>query len=95
MGDDVEGIVIGDEWTEVQTRHVLNTIFGTYARGEGFVGAYLVAQGLDLLQELGMTLAEGLLALFRTSVEHRSVSQDDTGRYHHTVAVGMHAAVHT
>ena len=95
MGDDVERIVVGNQRTEVQTCHVLNTIFSTYARGKSFVGTHLVAQGLDLLQELGMTLTEGLFALFRTSVEHCSISEDNPGRYHHTVAVGMHTAVHT
>ena len=94
MGDDVEGIVIGDKWTEVQARHVLNTIFGTYARSQFLVGSHLVAQGLDLLQELRMALAEGLSALFVASVEHGAVSEDDPCGDHHTVAVGMHTAVH-
>ena len=42
-----------------------------------------------------MTLAEGLLALFRTGVEHGAVGEDDSGADHHTIAVGMYAAVHT
>ena len=95
VGDDIERIIISHQRTEVQSRHVLNTIFGTYARGQGFVGTYLVAQGLDLLQEFGMTLAEGVLTIFRTSIEYGAVSQDDSGADHHTVAVGMHTAVHT
>ena len=63
MGDDVEGIVVGDERTEVQTRHVLNTVFLGDAVCQFLVGTHLVAQGLDLLQEIGMTLAKRLFAL--------------------------------
>ena len=63
VGDDVEGIVVGDERTDVQARHVLDTIFGTDARGQFLVGSHTVAQGLDLLQELRMTLSEGFTAL--------------------------------
>ena len=95
MGDDVEGIVVGHQRAQVQTRHVLNTIFGAYARGQFFVGSHFVAQGLNLFQEFWMALAEGLFALLRTRVEHGTISQDDTCRHHHAVAVGMHTAVHT
>ena len=95
MGDDVEGIVVGDKRTEVQTCHVLNRIFPGDALCQFFVGTHLVAQVLNLLQEFRMTLAEGLTTLLRTCIEHSTVCQDDFGRDHHTVTVGMHTAVHT
>ena len=95
VGDDVKRIIVGDERTKVQSRHVLNTIFGTYARGQRFISSYLVAQGFNLLDKLRMTLAEGLLALFVTRIENSTIRQNDTCRHHHTVAVGMHTAVHT
>ena len=43
VGDNVKGIVVGNQWTEIQTRHVLNSIFGTYARGQFLVSTDLIA----------------------------------------------------
>ena len=95
VGDDVERIVIGYQRTQVQTRYVLDAVFGFDTLCQFLVCANLVAQIFNLFQKLGVTLAEGRFALFRTSVEHGTIGQDDAGRDHHTVAVGMHAAVHT
>ena len=94
VGDDVEGVVVGDERTEIESRHVLNIIFGTYARRELFVGTHTVAKLFYLLEELRMTLSESLTALLGTCVENGAVCQDDTRREEHPVAVGMHATVH-
>ena len=94
VGDDVERVVIGNERTQVQTRHVLNAIFGTNARCQLLVGTHTVAQVLNLLQELGVRAGKLLAALLVACIEHRAVGQDDAGRDHHAVAVGMHATVH-
>ena len=42
MRDDVERVVISYQWTEVQTRHILNTIFITYARCQCLISTHLV-----------------------------------------------------
>ena len=94
MGDDIERIIIGNEWTKVETRYVLYTIFNMYARGQFLISTDFIAQSLDLSQKLRMSLSEILTTLFRTCIKNRSICQDDTGRHHHTIAVGMHATVH-
>ena len=94
MGDDVERIVVGYQWTQVQACYVLNRILGAYARGQFLVCPYLVAQSLNLLDEIRVALSEGLPALLVARVEYRAVGQDYLGTYHHAIAVGMHATVH-
>ena len=42
-----------------------------------------------------MTLTEGLATLFRARIKDSAISEDDTSGNHHTVAIGMHATVHT
>ena len=95
MGDDVEGIVVGDQGTEIQTCNILDGIFSTDACGQFLVCPYLVAQSLNFLDEIRVALAEGFLTLLVARVEHRSVCQYDPGANHHAVAIGMHATVHT
>ena len=73
MGDDVKRVIVGNERTKIQSRYILNTIFGTYARGQCFVSSYLIAQVFYLLQELRMTLAEGLLALLVARIENSTI----------------------
>ena len=42
-----------------------------------------------------MSFPEILAALFVACIEDGAISEDDAGRHHHTVAVGVYATVHT
>ena len=54
MGNDVERVVVSNQRTQIQSRDVLNTIFGTYAFSQFLISTDLVAQGLNLGDELRM-----------------------------------------
>lgn len=92
--DDVEGIVVVDKRTDVETRDVLDRILISDALGEVCVLPDLIAQALNLLEKLGMTLAEGLAALLVTGIEDGAISKNEAGAEQHVVAVGMYATVH-
>ena len=94
MGDDVEGIVIGHQRTNIETRHVLDGVFLTDAVGQGLVGPHTVAKVLNLADEFGMRLAEFLAATLAAGIEHSSVGKHQTGGDKHAVAIGMYATVH-
>ena len=94
MGYDIKGIIVGNERTEVKTRHILDAVFPGDAIGQFLVGSYLIAQVLNLLEELRMTLAESLTTLFVACIQDCSIRQDNSGRNHHTVAIGMDTTVH-
>ena len=94
MGDDVEGVVVGDERTNVQTRHILDTVFLGDALCQFLVGTHLVAQSLDLLQKLRMRIPEIPATFLVASVEYGTIGEDDSCRHHHAVAVGMDTTIH-
>ena len=94
MGDDVEGIVVGHQRTDVEARHVLDGVFLTDAVGQRLVGPHTVAKVLNLADEFGMRLAEFLAATLAAGIEHRSVGKHQTGGDKHAVAIGMYATVH-
>ena len=94
MGDDVERIVISHQRTQVQTRHILDTIFLTDARSQFLIGTHPITQRLNLLDHLWMTPTESRPALFIACIQHRSIGQHHASRHHHTVTVGMHTTVH-
>ena len=95
VGDDVEGIVVVYQRTDVESGDVLYTIFIMYALHQLLVGSHAVAQVADLLQEVDMRLGKGFLAGLVACVEQRSVGKDDAHGAQHHVAVGMHATVHS
>ena len=95
MGDDVERIIVSNQRTEVQSCHVLNTVFLADAIGQFLVGTHLITQGFDLGDEFRMTLTESLLAGFVTCIKDSTIGKDNPCRDHHTIAIGMNTAVHT
>ena len=94
MGNDVEGIIVGNKWTQVQACDILDTIFITYARSQFLISTDFVAQVFYLFQELWMTLSECFTTLLRTRIENGAIREDDAGTNHHAVTIGMHTAVH-
>ena len=94
VSDDVEGIVVVDKWTDVETRDVLDRILIPDALREVCILPDLITQGLDLLEKVGMTLAKCLTALLISGVENGTIGKDEADAKQHVVAVGMHATVH-
>ena len=94
MGDDVEGVLEAHEGQEVESRDVLDGVFIADAFGQFLVGADVVAQGAEALQEFAVGHLERGAADGVARVQHGAVGQDDAGREHHLVAVGVRAAVH-
>ena len=94
VGNDVEGVVVGYQRTQVQTGNILDTVLAADAPSQRFVVSDAVAEGFYLADKVRVTLAESLATLLTSSIEHCSVGQDDTGRYQHAVAVGMDTTVH-
>ena len=77
MGDDVERVVEADERQQVQPRHVLDGVFVADAFRQLFVGADVIAQGTEALQEFAVRHFERGTAHAVARVEHRSVGQHD------------------
>ena len=94
VGNDVEGIVVGDKRTDIEPRDILNRILIPDALREVCIFPHLIAQGLYLLEKLRMTPAERFPALRIAGIEDGTVGKDDACTEHHVVAVGMHATAH-
>ena len=94
VSNDVEWVVVGYQWTNIQARHILDTVFLLDAFSELGVCTHLVAQVLDLLEEFGMRLAECFATLFVTRVKNCTISQYHLRGDEHTIGVRVHAAVH-
>ena len=95
VSNDVEWVVVGYQWTNIQARHILDTVFLLDTFSELGVCTHLVSQVLDLLEEFGMRLAECFATLFVTRVKDCTIGKNHLRGDEHTVGVGMHAAVHT
>ena len=74
MGDDVERVVISNEWAEIQSGNVLDTVFFLDAFGKILVGTHTVAQGLDTGKELGMGTFKFLATAYLVGIEHGTIS---------------------
>ena len=85
VGHDVEGVVVGHERPQVQTRDILDFVLMVDTVGQFLVGPHPVAQVLNLLEKFGVRLAEGRLALLVAGVDDGAVGEDDAGAHHHAV----------
>ena len=77
MGNDVERVVISNEWAEIQSGNVLDAVFFLDTFSKILVSTHTVAQGLDTSKELGMGTFELLATAYLIGVEHGTISQDD------------------
>ena len=95
MGNDVERVVIGCQWPQIQSGNILNTVFLFDTVGQCFVASYIVAQLFNVAYKIGMGLTKLLFAFFIACIEQGPIGQNDTGRAQHAVGVGMYSAVHS
>ena len=94
VSHDVKRIVVSHKGANVQPSHILNTVLVADAVGQLLIGADAVAELLDAADHLRVGAAELGFAGLIARVHNRTVGQDDTRADHHSVAVGVHTAVH-
>ena len=94
MGDDVEGVFIGNQGADIEPRHVLDAVFFADPFRERLVCQHLIPERFDFAEHFRVAQPERFPAFRIARIQHGAVHKDDAGTEQHLVAVGMHAAVH-
>ena len=94
VSNNIKRIVKLNKRQKIETSYILDGIFVTDAFSQLLIGTDSIPQFSDATDKIGMGRLERSPTNRVARIEHRSVHQDDTGRNHHLVAVGVSSAIH-
>ena len=94
MSHDFERVVVCNEWPEIQTRHIFDTVFIADTLSELLIGSDPVSEVLNPTNHLRVRAPEGCLTGFVSGINQCAVRQNDSRADKHSVAVCVHTTIH-
>ena len=94
MSNDVERIIVSHQRAQIQTCNILDGVLLINTLRQFLIGTHFFTKSFDFSDKLRMRLSKHLTTLGISGIQHRAISQYDTYRLQHAIAIGMHAAVH-